>query len=401
MVETPPEIAAAYGIEPSACEVPQGFEHWDTWLAAQQPIGRPSNPPGTLMLYTSGTTGRPKGVRRSPLAEAAQAAYYQVVANAFGIEPGGKVAMTGPMYHSAPLAHASVSVTFDCDIYLMPRFDAQCLLADIEREQISHMHIVPTMMVRLLKLPDEVRRAYDLSSLRVVMHGAAPCSPDVKRDMIAWWGPVFREYYGSTEASIISVCTSEEFLQRPGTVGRPLPSATVAIFDEAGDPVAPGEVGELYARLDIAPDFDYHNRSDDRLEIDRNGLVTNGDLGYFDAAGFLYLCDRKSDMVISGGVNIYPAEIESVLITHEQVHDCAVFGIPDAEFGECLAAIIELVPGAAPGRKYDSKFLRNRLARYKVPRRIEFQPDLPRLDNGKIYKRKLRDPFWESADRKI
>ena len=401
IVETPPEIATTYGIDPIACEVPAGRNDWESWLAAQKTIELPVDPPGTLMLYTSGTTGRPKGVRRSPLAEADLAAYYQVLADAFGIERGSTVAMTGPMYHSAPLAHASVSALYECNIYLMPRFDAQRLLEDIEREQISHMHIVPTMMVRLLKLPEAVRRAHDSSSLRVVVHGAAPCSPDVKRAMIEWWGPVIREYYGSTEASVISVCTSEEFLLRPGTVGRPHANATVAIFDEQGNPVGPGEVGELYARLDSAPDFDYHNRSDDRRKIDRDGLITNGDLGYFDADGYLYLCDRKLDMVISGGVNIYPAEIESVLITHELVRDCAVFGIPDVEFGERLAAVVEPEPGTVLDAGTIQDFLHSRLARYKVPRHIEFQADLPRQDNGKIYKRKLRDPYWESAARKI
>jgi long-chain acyl-CoA synthetase len=401
VVETPAEIAAAYRIEAGACEVPHGRTNWEVWRAAQRELERPSDIPGSTMLYTSGTTGHPKGVRRHPLPDSEMATYYQVIGDGFGLEPGARVVMTGPMYHSAPLAHATVSLLYDSDIFLMPRFDAQELLALIERERITHMHVVPTMMVRMMKLPENVRNAYDVSSLRVVMHGAAPCSHEIKRAMIEWWGPVIREYYGSTEASVISVCSSEEFLKRPGTVGRPQANATVVVVDEQGEPVGPGEIGELYARLGGAPDFDYHNRKQERRDIDRDGLLTNGDLGYLDEDGYLFICDRKRDMVISGGVNIYPAEIESVLITHTLVLDCAVFGIPDEDFGESLTAIIEPEPGTTLDASTIETFLRSRLARYKVPRHIEFRADLPRLDNGKIYKRKLRDPYWRSVGRKI
>lgn len=401
LVETPAEIAVAYGISPERAAVPEGRRSWDDWVAQFEPVTQLPDPAGTIMLYTSGTTGRPKGVKRLALTEEQHAVFYQQIARVFAIEPGATVAVTGPLYHSAPLAHANVSLLADCSIHLAPRFDPEALLAMIQAERITHMHIVPTMMVRLLKLPEAVRAAYDVSSLVAVSHGAAPCPSEIKRAMIEWWGPVIREYYGSTEASIISVCTSQEFLERPGTVGRPLESVRVEVVNDAGRLARPGEVGELYAGMAGAPDFDYHKRSDERREIDRNGLVTNGDLGYLDDAGYLYLCDRKRDMVISGGVNIYPAEIEAVLINLEGVQDCAVFGIPDSEFGEKLAAFIQPEPGVRLNEATVAAFLTSRLARYKVPKHIEFADELPRQDNGKIYKRKLRAPFWESQGRQI
>ncbi len=219
--------------------------------------------------------------------------------------------------------------------------------------------------------------------------------------MIDRWGPIIHEYYGSTEAGVITHVTSEECIARPGTVGRPVETATIRIYGPDGAVLGPGEIGEIYARVGAVPDFTYQNRPEARAEVERDGRVTNGDIGYLDEDGYLYLCDRKRDMVISGGVNIYPAEIEAVLIDMPGVRDCAVFGIPDEEFGEALAAVIEPEPGATLDAGATRAWLRQRQAGYKTPRIIEFRTNLPREDSGKIFKRKLRDPYWEGAGRAI
>jgi long-chain acyl-CoA synthetase len=276
------------------------------------------------------------------------------------------------------------------------------MLAMIERHRITHMHIVPTMFVRLLKLPEAVKRKYDLSSLRNVVHGAAPCPRDVKLAMIDWWGPVINEYYGSTETGIAVWLSAADALRKPGSVGRILPGCTVKAFGDDGRELPPGEIGELYIRAPYIPDFTYNKLDDKRREVARGELVTVGDVGYVDAEGFVYLCDRKRDMVISGGVNIYPAEIEAVLIGMPGVKDCAVFGIPDDEFGESLCAYIEPDDmAAAPSPDAVRSFLAQHVAKYKVPKIVEVVSSLPREDSGKIFKRKLRAPYWEKAGRSI
>jgi long-chain acyl-CoA synthetase len=234
------------------------------------------------------------------------------------------------------------------------------------------------------------------------MHAAAPCSPEVKRATIDWLGPVVHEFYGSTESGAVTVVDSADWLVRPGTVGRPIHGASIRIYDDAGRRLGANEVGEVYTRLEFLPEFTYHKLPGKRAEIDRDGFITSGDVGYLDDAGYLFLCDRKRDMVISGGVNIYPAEIEAVLITCPGVKDCAVFGVPDGEFGEALMAVIEPQPGVPPPAVADVRaYLAQHLADYKVPRRIEFGADLPREDSGKIFKRRLRDPYWANAGRAI
>jgi long-chain acyl-CoA synthetase len=305
------------------------------------------------------------------------------------------------MYHSAPSAYGRLAFQLGCNILLLPRFDPEGLLQAIEQHRLSHMHVVPTMFTRLLKLPQEVRTRYDVSSLEFVIHGAAPCPPEIKRRMIEWWGPVIHEYYGSTEAGIVTVVDSEQWLARPGTVGRPMPGTRVAVYDEQGETVPTGQSGEIYMTLNTLTDFTYHNADEKRREISRGDMVTNGDVGYLDAEGYLFLNDRKRDMVISGGVNIYPAEIEAVLHDMPGVHDCAVFGIPDDEFGEALAAAVQ--PSAGVDLEADAVrgYLREHLAGYKVPRVVTFHETLPREDTGKIFKRRLREPYWEKAGRKI
>ncbi len=285
---------------------------------------------------------------------------------------------------------------------LQPRFEPEELLQLIEQYRITHMHAVPTMFVRLLHLPEAVRRRYDLSSLERVVHGAAPCPMHVKRAMIDWWGPVITEYYGGTETGFVTFHTTEEALRKPGTVGRPLPGVTIKVYDDNGRELPPGEIGEVYSWLNAGNlDFTYHGMADQRAAIERDGVVSIGDVGYLDEEGYLFLCDRKRDMVISGGVNIYPAEIEAALLALSGVRDCAVFGIPHEVYGEALCAYVEPEPGATLEEAGVRAFLAERLADFKVPRVIRFATGLPREDSGKIMKRKLRDPYWEATGRRI
>jgi long-chain acyl-CoA synthetase len=402
VVPTPPEIGDAYGV-PAEKRAASGVETWDAFVAASTLNTQPPRASRGSMIYTSGTTGRPKGVRRQPSTPEQQAGAVAEIGKHWGLvsDPSIVVMMNGPMYHSAPAAYGMQSARLGLHMVLQPRFEAADMLRLIDRHRVSHMHIVPTMFVRLLRLPDAVKKSYDLSSLRWITHGAAPCAPAVKRQMIDWWGPVINEYYGATETGIVVWHNSEEALRKPGTVGRVVAGATMRIVDADGTEVKQGEVGEIYLRGPLYNDFTYNNDDAKRREIALGDLVTVGDLGYQDAEGYLYLCDRKRDMIISGGVNIYPAEIESVLIQMPGVRDCAVFGIPDEEFGEQICAHIEPLAGSAIDATAVRSYLGQHLARYKVPRVVELNAALPREDSGKIFKRKLRAPYWEKAGRSI
>ncbi len=403
VVPTPPEIQQAYGISPAQCVPPQDFPLWDEWLSQQQPQKLAPPPPPSSMIYTSGTTGNPKGVRREPFTPETTAKFVEMVALAFGLKPDGnfRTVITGPMYHAAPNAYALWAAKNGGFCILQPRFDAEELLQLIEQYRITHLHMVPTMFVRLLKLPDDVKGKYDLSSLEFVVHAAAPCAPDVKRQMIEWWGPVINEYYGGSETGAVVFHTSEEALRKPGTVGRPVKNGSVRIYDGEGNRLEANQVGEVYLWLEGFPDFTYNGADEKRRQAEREGLVCIGDVGYQDEDGYLFLCDRKHDLVISGGVNIYPAEIEAVLVGMPGVRDSAVFGIPDEDFGEALCAYIESEPGTKLSKDEIRAFLSGKLARYKVPRVIELVNELPREDSGKIFKRKLRAPYWENAGRQI
>jgi len=286
-------------------------------------------------------------------------------------------------------------------LVLMPRFEPEAFLRLIERERIDTIFMVPTMFIRLMKLPEAVRRKYDMSSLRHIIHAAAPCPADVKRAMIAWWGPVIYEFYGSTESGAVTFANSEDALKKPGTVGKISPGAELRFIGDDGRELPAGEIGEIYSRISGNPDFTYHNKPDKRSEIDRGGFITSGDVGYIDQDGYVFICDRKRDMVISGGVNIYPAEIEAALHAVPGVHDCAVFGIPDEEFGEALMAVVEPQPGITLDIAAVRAQLKTQLADYKVPKHVEILTNLPREDSGKIFKRRLRDPYWERAGRRI
>ena len=397
--ETPPEIVATYRIDPALLAMPAGAIVFESWTAAQQPYAGPPLPQPQSMIYTSGITGRPKGVRRQAPTADEQAKTEILRSLVYGIKPGVRALLPGPLYHSAPNSFGIRAGRLGEVLVLMLRFDAEELLRLIERERIDTIFMVPTMFVRLLKLPQAVRRRYDVSSLRFVIHAAAPCPVDVKRAMIEWWGPVIWEFYGGTEFGPVTLASSEDALRKPGTVGRVTPGTDLRILDEAGNALPPGEIGEVFARIDGYPDFTYHNLPRQRAEVARDGLTTCGDVGYVDKDGYLFLCDRKRDMVISGGVNIYPAEIEAVLYALPGVYDCAVFGVPDAEFGEALMAVVEPVPGAVLEPASLRHELAKHLASYKVPSRIEIRSGLPREDSGKIFKRRLRDPYWKGAGR--
>ena len=317
------------------------------------------------------------------------------------LRDGARTVIPAPLYHTAPNTFALSCAVRMIDMTLMPRFDPEALLRIIEERRVTTVQVVPTMFVRMLQLPEDVRARYDTSSLETVVHAAAPCPPAVKRAMIEWLGPIVDEYYGSTETGPVVFCGSEEWLAHPGTVGRALPGGVVKVIGDDGRELGIGESGEVYVRLDLFPDFTYHGDEAKRAAIERDGLFTAGDVGYLDADGYLYLNDRATDMVISGGVNIYPAEIEACLLELDGVRDCAVFGIPDEAMGEALAAHVDADPAAGLTADAVRDHVAARLARYKIPRVVEFNDQLPREDTGKVFKRLLREPYWSGRERAI
>ncbi|HLZ00540.1 MAG TPA: acyl-CoA synthetase [Bradyrhizobium sp.] len=400
-VPTPPEIQRTYKIDPAHLAKPGFAIDFEPWLAQQAPYDGPVVPQPSNMIYTSGTTGNPKGVRRDAPTPAQSAAAEGMRAMIYGLEPGARALLPGPLYHSAPNSFGLRSGRLGGALVIMPRFEPEEFLRLIDEQRIDTIFMVPTMFIRLMRLPEDVRRTYDMSSLRHVIHAAAPCPPDVKRAMIEWWGPVIYEFYGSTESGAVTFANSEDALKKPGTVGKNSPGAELRFVGEDGRVLPQGEIGEIYSRISANPDFTYHNKPEKRAEIERDGFITSGDVGYIDADGYVFICDRKRDMVISGGVNIYPAEIESVLHAVPGVHDCAVFGIPDPEFGEALMAVVEPQAGVTLDVVDIRGHLKASLADYKVPKHVEIQENLPREDSGKIFKRRLRDPYWERAGRRI
>lgn len=400
-VRVPEFLQEAYGVADPGPARLAGAQEWDDFVARHVPWSTPPDIETSSMIYTSGTTGRPKGVRRESATPEQYQENVRVVGTILGVLPGIRTVIPAPMYHAAPNTFTIFAVQQGAFIVIMPKFDAEELLAVIDKYKVTHFQAVPTMFVRLLKLPENVRRKYDVSSLQYVIHAAAPCPPEVKKAMIEWWGPIIWEYYGSTEMGAVTHCSSTDALRYPGTVGKAVPEATVKILDDQGKECAPGVPGQVYARLHTSTDFTYQNDPDKRRRIEREGLITSGDIGYFGEEGHLFLCDRANDMIISGGVNIYPAEIESVLINFPGVHDCAVFGIPHPDFGESVMAVVEPQPGVTLNEDAIRAYLRERVAGYKVPRTIEFRTGLPREDSGKLFKRRLREPYWKDVGRRI
>ena len=364
------------------------------WRDAAAPYrGEPQASPGSI-VYTSGTTGRPKGVRRLPPTAGQQRAMQQVRAKLYRSSAEDRVLIPGPLYHAFPNQLATHAALHAAQVEIMARFDAEELLGIIERERITSIGLAPIMFIRLLRLPQAVRSRYDLSSLRWAIHAGGPCPQDVKRAMIDWWGPVIAEYYGGTETGPLTLCTSAEWLAHPGTCGKPVEGARIRIVDPSGGDAPSGEAGEIFGRLDPYPDFTYHNDPDKRRSVGLDDLVSLGDVGYLDADGYLYLCDRLRDMIVSGGVNIYPAEVEAALLALPGVEDCAVIGAPDEEFGEAVVAFVVSrgLEGAALRRD-----LRGQVAGFKIPRDFVMVPTLDRDASGKLRKHDLRTRYLAST----
>jgi long-chain acyl-CoA synthetase len=377
-------------------------------LGAAEPDGPVASPTqGAPMVYTSGTSGRPKGVRRAltgadpyevPMASTG---FFSV----FGIKPldGHVHICCSPLYHTAVLNFSTISLQLGHPVVLMDKFDAEEMLRLIAAYRVTHSHMVPTQFKRLLALPEDVRAKYDVTSLRAMIHGAAPCPNEVKRQMLDWWGPVVIEYYAASEGGG-TVLPGEEWERKPGSVGRPWPYSEIKILDDDKKELPVGEPGLVYMRMGNAQ-FSYFNDDEKTREARADGnLFTVGDIGYLDEDGYLFLHDRKSDMIISGGVNIYPAEVESELTIHPKVTDVAVFGIPHDEWGEEVKAVVQPAPGVAPGPDLTAELLEHlssRVAKFKLPKSIDYVDELPRQDNGKLYKRKLRDPYWQGRERAI
>ena len=400
------DIAGAPGEGRFAVGDVKGFEPLGS-LQEGQPSSAPEDrTAGAPMQYTSGTTGRPKGVRR-PLAGQEPEAIAERNAgflSLFGIRPfEDNVHICGsPLYHTAVLVWASGSVQIGHTVVLMDKWSPEEMLRLIEEHKVTQAHMVPTQFNRLLGLPEEVRSSYDLSSLRSMVHGAAPCPQEIKRKMIDWWGPVLIDYYAATEGGG-TLITSEEWLRKPGSVGLPWPNSEITVFDDDGNEVPTGEPGQVYMRMGGST-FEYHKDEEKTRASRLKGYFTVGDIGYLDEDGYLFLCDRKNDMIISGGVNVYPAEIEGELLMHPKVADVAVFGIPHTDWGEEIKAVVEPVAGTVPSDELTAEILEfaaSRLAKFKLPRSVDWVTEMPRDPNGKLYKRKLRDPYWQGRERAI
>ncbi len=367
---------------------------------------------GAVMNYTSGTTGNPKGVKRplAPIDPDTAATLFTGFLSMFGIQPeDDNVHLVGsPLYHTAVLVFASSSLNFGHPAVLMDKWTPEGCLGLIDRYQVTTTHMVPTQFHRMLALPDEVRAQYDCSSTRTMVHAAAPCPPEVKRHMLDWWGDSIYEYYAATEGGGTLV-TPEEWRKYPGTVGKAWPNADIKILDDDGNEASQGEQGTVYLKLGQGGQaFEYYKdkakTKKNRIAIGDSVYFTVGDVAYLNEEGYLFLCDRKIDMIISGGANIYPAEIENVFLSHPKVGDVAVFGIPHDDWGEEVKAVVEPAEGVAPEDELAEElleFCRDKLAKFKTPRSIDFIDELPRDPNGKLYKRKLRDPYWQGRERAI
>jgi len=395
-------IELALRVAPPDASGHDRFVDYEAFLAG----GSADEPDGQLfggpMFYTSGTTGNPKGVKGSLTAmpEGAGPEIWQLVGAGFSqmVEAGGTTVLCGPAYHSAQWAFSFLPMLTGSTTVMQHKYDSAEVLRLIDEHQATNIHLVPTQMKRMVDLPDEIKNSYDGHSMKLVIHGAAPCPPVVKASLIEWWGPKITEYYGSTEGSIITLIDSESWLERGGSVGLPLPGFEVLVVGDDGQACGPNQPGTLYFRNASGADFEYHNAPEKTADAHKEpGVFTTGDVGYLDDDGYLWLSDRKIDMIIAGGVNIYPAEIEGVLGGHPLVADVAVIGVPNDDFGEEVKAVIVANDGVEANDDLLgvlAEHCRENLAGYKCPRSYDFSEALPRTGTGKVQKRKLRDPYW-------
>jgi len=374
-----------------------GHDSYEQTIAAASAVPPADQPRGATMLYSSGTTGRPKGVRPPLPGVQVTEPSDAVVALAelfFGVTIDSVYLSPGPIYHAAPLRWCGAIHELGGTVVMMERFDAEQALRAIQGRRVTHAQFVPTMFVRMLQLPQQARDRYDISSLRVAIHAAAPCPVEVKQKMIDWWGPILVEYYAGTEANGMTAVDSATWLTRPGTVGRPI-LGTLRICADDGTELPAGQPGGVYFERDEIP-FSYHNDPDKTRAAQHPahpGWTTLGDIGYLDEDGFLFLTDRKAFMIISGGVNIYPQEIENVLALHPAVYDVAVIGLPDPEMGESVAAFIQPAAGAVPGPGLEQEiiaYVKSKIASFKAPRTVRFVDALPRTEAGKLVKSQLK-----------
>lgn len=376
-----------------------GHASYEDAVAAQPVTRIADESPGRDMLYSSGTTGRPKGVRgalpQGPL-DAAEA-LTMMVGMLYNFGPDMVYLSPAPLYHAAPLRYCMSVHRFGGTVIVMEKFDPEQYLALVEKYRVTQSQLVPTMFVRMLKLPDETRAKYDLSSLQVAIHAAAPCPVDVKHAMIDWWGPKIYEYYSATEGAGFTSITPQEWLAKPGSVGKSI-LGEIRVLGDDDAPVGPGETGRIF--FHGGGEFSYHNDPEKTASVRTEHGATFGDIGHVDADGYLFLTDRASYMIISGGVNIYPQEAENVLTMHPKVGDVAVFGVPDSVMGEAVKAVIRPADGVTPGPELEAEllgFIRERLSHVKCPKSIDFIDEMPRHDTGKLYKRLLKDRYWAKA----
>ena len=417
-------LISSQKLEKIAGELKQFAPHCHTWLMVDGTIDHyqsyenaianypaeplAEEPAGEFMLYSSGTTGRPKGILR-PLKEHGIADDFGPVAallkGLWGADTNSIYLSPAPLYHSAPLAFSTGIQANGGTVVMMPRFDEIQALQSIEKYRVTHSQWVPTMFTRMLKMPEQDRLAYDLSSHKLALHAAAPCPEGIKHQMFDWWGPIVYEYYGGSELNGLTHCGPQEWLDHPGSVGKPI-LGTLHICDEDGKELPVGETGLIYFELPEIS-FEYHKEPEKTHESQHPqhpNWSALGDIGYVDDDGFLYLTDRATFMIISGGVNIYPQEIENAMIMHDKIADVAVIGVPDEEMGEAVKAVVQVAAGVTANEQLAEEIMaytREYIAHYKCPRSIDFVDQLPRLPTGKLYKRLLKDKYWGKTDSRI
>jgi fatty-acyl-CoA synthase len=376
----------------------EGYQSWEKLCAKQPDYPISDELQGLDMLYSSGTTGRPKGVKWELTGEppGKRTMLIDLLCGLFGYDQDTRYLCPAPLYHAAPMRHSMTTIKVGGTVFVMDRFDTEGSLAIIEQERITHAQWVPTMFIRMLKLPEEVYKSYDVSSLKVAIHAAAPCPIDVKEKMIEWWGPIIHEYYAGTENNGFCAIDTPQWLSHKGSVGKAI-LGKVRICDDKGNELPCGQEGEIF--FSDGHDFSYHN-DPEKTKASRNekGWTTLGDIGMVDGEGYLYLTDRKSFVIISGGVNIYPQEVENIILAHPKVADVAIIGVPNNEFGEEVKAVVEPIKMSTADDDLAEEiihFCKKRLSKIKCPRSVDFMEKLPRQPTGKLFKRLIKDRYWE------